>query len=138
MPMIYNVGALAMCNAIVDLIDGGSGAGTIQIRTGSAPANCEASNTGTLLATLTFSDPAFGNAADINPGARATASAITSDTSIDADGTAVHFRIFDSNAVCIIQGSVGTSGSDINFNSVSFVTGAECAITSLTVTVPES
>lgn len=138
MPMIYNTGALAMCNAIVDLIDGGAGAGTIQIRTGSAPANCETANSGTLLATLTFSDPAFGNAADINPGARATASSITADSAIDADGTAAHFRIFDSNSVCIMQGSVGTSGSDINFNAVAFVTGAECQITSLTVTVPES
>jgi hypothetical protein len=136
--MIYNTGALAMCNAIVDLIDGGAGAGTIAIRTGSAPANCETADSGTLLATLTFSDPAFGNAADIAPGARATASAITADSSIDATNTAAHFRIYDSNSVCIIQGAVGTSGSDINFNSVAFVSGAECQITALTVTVPES
>lgn len=136
--MINNTAALAMCNALVDLVDGGAGAGTLGVRTGSAPANCETADSGTLLATLTFSDPAFGNAADIAPGARATASAITADSSIDATGTAAHFRIYDSNSVCVMQGSVGTSGADINFNAVAFVTGAECAITSLTVTVPES
>lgn len=136
--MIRGSAAIAMCDALVDLVDGGAGAGTLTIRTGSAPADCETADSGTLLATLTFSDPAFGAAADIAPGARATASAITADSSIDATNTAAHFRIKDSNAVCIMQGTVGTSGADINFNAVAFVTGAECAITSLTVTVPES
>lgn len=122
----------AMCDALVDLVDGGSGAGTIQIRTGAAPTNVADANSGTLLATLTFSDPAFGAASS----GVATASAITSDSSIDATGTAGHFRIFDSAGTCIAQGSCGTSGADINFDSVSFVAGGVCAISSLTVTQP--
>jgi hypothetical protein len=129
---ISNLARSAAADAVVDLIDAGASAGTLLIRTGSAPTNTTDADSGTLLATLTFSDPAFGAASS----GVATASAITSDTSIDADGTAAHFRIKDSNAVVIAQGTVGTSGSDINFNSVTFVTGGTAAISSLTYTQP--
>lgn len=129
---ISNLARSAMCDALVDLIDGGASAGYIQIRTGSAPTNTTDANSGTLLATLTFSDPAFGAASN----GVATASSITSDTNVDATGTAAHFRFFDSNNTCIMQGTVGTSGADINFDSVSFVAGGTAAISSLTVTQP--
>jgi hypothetical protein len=120
------------CDAIVDLIDGGSGAGTIEIRTGAAPTNPGDADSGTLLATLTFSDPAFGAASS----GTATASAITQDSNVDASGTAAHFRIKDSNGTVIMQGSVGTSGADINFTTTTFVMSGTCSISSLTVTVP--
>lgn len=129
---ISNVARSAMCDALVDLIDGGAGAGTLLIFTGAAPANTTDGDSGTLLATLTFSDPAYGSASS----GVAQESSITSDSSIDATGTAQHFRIKDSNGVVIMQGSVGTSASDINFNSVSFQTGGTCAVTDLPVTVP--
>lgn len=129
---ISNQDRSAMCDALVDSIDAGAGAGTLQIRTGAAPAATTDADSGTLLATLTFSDPAFGAASN----GVATASSITSDTNIDATGTAEHFRIKDSNARVVAQGSVGTSGADINFNSVSFVAGGTCAISSMTVTMP--
>lgn len=122
----------AMCDAFVDKIDEGAGAGTLVIRTGSAPAATTDADTGTLLATLIFSDPAFGAAS----AGVATANNITSDSSIDATGTAGYWRIKDSDAEVHAQGSVGTSGADINFNSLSFVSGGTCAITSLTITVP--
>ncbi len=129
---ISNLARSAMCDALVDLLDGGSGAGTLEIRTGAAPTNTTDADSGTLLATLTFSDPAFGAASN----GVATASAITSDSSIDATGTAAHFRAKDSSGTVILQGSVGTSGADLNFNSVSFVSGGTCSISSLTVTQP--
>lgn len=124
----------AACDAIVDLIDGGASAGTITIRTGAAPASPGDADSGTLLATLTFSDPAFGAAA----AGVATASAITDDTDVDATGTAAHFRIYDSDANCIAQGSVGQGSGDIDFDDTSFVAGGTAQISSLTVTVPES
>lgn len=120
------------CDAIVDLIDGGSGAGTLEIRTGSAPTNPSDADSGTLLATLTFSDPAFGAASS----GTATASAITQDASVDANGTAAHFRIKDSSGTVIMQGSVGTSGADLNFTTTTFVLSGTCSVSSLTVTVP--
>jgi hypothetical protein len=122
----------AMVDAFVDKIDEGAGAGTIVFRTGSAPAATTDADTGTLLATLTFTDPAFGAAAS----GTATADTIASDTNIDATGTAGYWRIKDSDAEVHAQGSVGTSGADINFNSLSFVAGGTCAITSLTITQP--
>ena len=66
----------AACNAIVDLVDAGAGAGTIKVYTGAAPTNPGDAASGTLLGTLTCSDPAFGASST----GTATASAITSDT----------------------------------------------------------
>ena len=121
-----------MADALVDLLDAGAGPATLAIRTGSPPTNVSDADAGTLLATLTFSDPAFGSASS----GVATASAITSDSSVDATGTAGHFRIKDSNSLTICQGTVGTSATDLVFNSASFVAGGVCSISSLTVTVP--
>ena len=132
--LVSILGRNAAVDAVAALVNGGASAGYIQIRTGSAPAATTDANTGTLLATLPMNDPAFG----ASSAGTATAATITSDTNIDATGTAAHFRIFDSNNVCIMQGTVGTSGSDINFNSVSFVAGGTCAISSLLLTLPAS
>lgn len=136
--MAFKIGTSARnaaCDALVDLIDGGASAGYIQIRTGAAPTNPGDANSGTLLATLTFSDPAFGAASS----GQATASAITSDSSADASGDAGHFRIFDSNNVCIGQGTCDETGSpDMLFDEKSIVAGGVVAITSMTITVPAS
>lgn len=125
----------AACNAVVDLIDAGAAAGYIQIRTGAPPANCAAANSGTLLGTLNMSDPAFGNAAN----GVATASAISNDTSADASGDAGHFRVFDSDNNCILQGTAGEAGDTPNmvFDEKSIVAGGVIAITAMTVTQPE-
>ena len=126
----------AVRNAMVDsataLIDAGSGAGKIEIRTGAAPTNTSDADSGTLLATVTFSDPSFG----ASSAGTATANSITSDTNVDNSGTAAHFRIKDSNNVVRCQGTVGTSGADMNFNTTTFVAGGTAAISSLTLTQP--
>ena len=125
----------AACDAVVDLIDAGSGAGYIQVRTGSPPTNPGDSNSGTLLGTLPFSDPAFGSAST----GVATASAITNDSSADASGDAGHFRAFDSNNVCHLQGTAGESADtpDMVFDEKSIVAGGVIACTSFTVTMPQ-
>lgn len=137
-PKIGVAGAIAACDAVVDLMDAGTGAGYVEIRTGSGPAGVDIVSDGTLLATCTCSDPAFGNAADATPGGIATASAISDDTSADATGTAGYYRGFDSAGNCVIQGSVGTSSADMIINSVSITSGATVSVDSWTVTVPES
>lgn len=126
----------AACDAIVDLVDGGAGAGTLQIRTGSPPTNPADADTGTLLGTLTFSDPAFGNASS----GTATASAITSDTNADASGDAGHFRVKDSNGNVIFQGTAGEAAdsADMTFDEKSIVATGVIACSSFTVTVPAS
>ena len=125
----------AACDAIVDLVDGGTGAGTIEIRTGSPPATPATADSGTLLGTLTFSDPAFGSAST----GVATAAAIASDTNADASGDAGHFRVKDSSGTVIFQGTAGNSGDtpDLVFNNKAIVSGGTIAITSMTVTVPQ-
>ncbi|HEX9904622.1 MAG TPA: hypothetical protein VGA77_06630 [Propylenella sp.] len=138
---ITNVAAKAAADAVVDLVDGGAGAGLLRIYAGSVPADADAALGGaTLLATLTMSDPAFGAAADAAPGATATASAITSDTSADATGTASFFRLLDSNALAIMQGLVTATGGggDMEINSVSITSGVTVQCTSFTYTQPES
>ncbi len=132
---ISTIARNAACDAIVDLIDADTNGGTIKIYTGSQPTNPQtALGAQVLLATLTFSTTAFGSAST----GVATASAITSDSSIDATGTAAWARIADESGDVIADVTVGTSGADINFNSVSFVATGTCAISSMTMTVPES
>jgi hypothetical protein len=134
-PRLSNAAASAAADAVVDLIDAGAGAGTIKIYDGTIPTNANtAIGSQVLLATLTFSDPAFGAASN----GVATASAITSDSSADATGTASWARIADSNGNTVMDVTVGTSGEDINFNTVSFVSGATIAISSLTYTQPKT
>lgn len=114
-----------MCDVFVDALDAGAGAGTLKIYT---------SAFGTLLATLTFSDPAFGAAS----GGTATASAISDDTSADATGTAAVLRLQDSTPATVAEGTVSTSGADLNLNTTSITSGDRVACTSATITMPAS
>lgn len=119
-------------NAQLDAVTTAVGAsGKLRIYSGTRPANVAASITGTLLAELTL-NATFAPAAS---GGVLTLNAITSDTSADATGTATHFRIFQSNGTtAVIDGDVGTSGSDLNLNSTSLTTGGSVAVTSFTIT----
>lgn len=122
------------CDAIVDDIDFGSGAGTIAIRTGAQPTNVGDADSGTLLGTLTFSDPAFGGASV----GVASASPITSDTSADASGTAGHFRIKDSSGNIHSDGTCGQGTGDLSFDDNTIVAEGTIAISSMQITVPIS
>lgn len=137
---ISNVAAKALADAFDDQVNIGSTAAAIDIRTGAQPADPDTAATGTLLATLTMSDPAFGAATDASPGGLLTAGAITQDSSADATGTACYFRIraTGTGADDVADGECGTSGADLNFNTTSITAGSTVSITSLTVTMPES
>lgn len=121
MATLSTAGRNAACNAVVDLIDAGAAAGTLVFKTSG---DVE-------VATLTFSDPAFGNAAT----GVATASAITSDTSATG-GTTTKATMQDSDANIVITPTVGTSGSDINLSSTTIGAGDTVSMSSLTVTMP--
>lgn len=133
-PRLTNAAASAAADAVVDRIDVG-GAGTIKIYDGTIPTDADtAITTQVLLATLTFSATAFGAASN----GVATAAAITDDSSADATSTATWARIASGGGTNQMDVTVGTSGEDINFNTVSFVTGATVSITSLTYTQPKT
>lgn len=137
---ISNVAAKALADAFDDQVNIGSAAAAIDIRTGAQPADPDTAATGTLLATLTMGDPAFGVATDAAPGGLLTAGAITADSSADATGTAGYFRIraTGTGADDVADGECGASGADLNFNTTSITAGSTVSITSLTVTMPES
>lgn len=124
----------AACNGIVDLLDAGAGAGTIGFRTGAQPTNVGDADTGTLLGTCTFSDPAFGNAST----GVATASAITSDTNADASGTCAHARFKDSDANICFDADAAQGSGTVNFDNNVIVAGGTIAVSAMTVTVPIS
>jgi hypothetical protein len=129
---ISDIARNAFDAALTALIDGGGGAGKIQIYTGSPPANTTDGASGTLLSTMTFSATSFGTPAT----GVTTANTITSDASVAATGTAGYYRIKDHANVCIGQGIVGLSGADLNLDSLSFILAGTCAITSATITMP--
>ena len=133
-----NAVVIAGLDAMVDLIDGGT-TPVIEIRDGAVPADADAAETGTLLASLTMDGTAaFGGAADATGKARATAAAIGSDASADATGTASYFRIKTQTAGTVrFQGTVGTATSDLILNTVSITIGSTVAITAATVDLPE-
>ena len=117
--------------------------GAINIYSGTIPADADADvGAGTLLATLTFNANWIGAAS----AGVMTLAAIVSDTNVDASGTAAWFRMHDvsegptgsSATKKRIDGTVGTSGADLNFNTVTFVAGGTAAISSFTITLPAS
>jgi hypothetical protein len=133
--------AIAACNGIVDLIDGGTPPGLLRIYDGSKPADPDvAVGAQVLLAELTLSNPAFGGAVDASPGGRATASTITDDSSANATGTAAWFRVVQGGGnTGVIDGDVSATGGggDLQLNSTAIQSGAQVSITSWTFTVPQ-
>jgi hypothetical protein len=119
----------AVRNARLDVIETTiSTSPTLEIRTGSVPANCAAADSGTVVATLTLPSDWMAAAS----GGSKALSGTWQDTSADATGTAAHFRI-KQGATCHIQGTVGTSGTDMVVDSVSFTAGQQFTVTAFTL-----
>jgi hypothetical protein len=116
---LFDVTRNAACNAVVDLVDL-SGAGTLRFETSS----------GVPVATLAFSNIAFGSAAT----GTATANAITPDSKA-AGGTVSKASVY-SGTTKLWENTVGTSGAEINLSTLSIPVGAKVAISSLTITMP--
>jgi hypothetical protein len=122
------------CDAVVDLLDGGSAAGTIKIYTGAQPAAANDAATGTLLVTITLADPAFGVA---NTGAAALAGTPLSATA-GASGVAGWARFADSTGATVLDGSVTATGGggQVELATTTISSGVTVQITSGTVTMP--
>lgn len=128
--------ANALANSVDDTVNGGTGAGTIKVYTGTQPATADTAASGTLLATFTLGDPAFGAAAS----GVITLSGVPLTVAAVATGTAGWFRI-ESNGgatLSVLDGSVGTTGNQINLNTTSITSGVNVTITSGTITMPTS
>lgn len=123
----------AVRNAKLDAITTATGnAALLRIYDGTPPANANAALSGnTKLAELVCGTP-FAPAAS---GGVLTANAISNDASADATGTASFYRLYKSDGTTVInQGSVGTSGADLNLNTLAIVSGGPVAVSSFTFT----
>ena len=125
--------SLASWNLALDAGINVLNSGFLEIYTGTQPATPDTALSGnTLLATLPLSATAFGASSS----ATKTANAITSATAA-ATGTATFFRVYKSDGTtAVIDGSVGTSGADLNLNTTSIVTGATVSVSSWTISDP--
>lgn len=119
----------AVRNAMLDAITAAIGSsGLVRIYDGSRPASGGTATT--LLAQLALS----ATAAPAASSGVLTLNAITQDASADATGTATWFRITTSGGTFVIDGSVSTSGSDLNLTTTSIVITQPVSISSFTIT----
>lgn len=122
----------AVRNASLDAIETTiSTAPTLEIRSGTKPADCAAADSGTVLATMTL--PADWMAAAAS-GVKAL-SGTWEDAEADAAGTAGHFRI-KQGATCHVQGSVTATGGggDMTLDNTSIAVGQQVTITGFNIT----
>lgn len=125
----------AAVNGKADYISDQLDNGYIRIYDGTIPTNADtALGAQVLLAELRFSATASGAAV----AGVVTFSAITTDASANATGTASWFRALKSDGSTVIfDGTVGTATSDIVLNTTSIVSGAEVSISAFTYTQPK-
>jgi hypothetical protein len=113
-----------LCDLVVDAVDGGStdSSGDIAIYTASFA---------TLLCTINFAaPPAFGAASS---GAASATSLPRTGTAV-AGGTAAVFRMRNRDNTELLNGSVGTSGQDMNLSSTTIATNDEISLNTITYT----
>jgi hypothetical protein len=129
---ISNTAANAEADALARLLDNGY----LRIYSGTQAADADtAIGAQVLLAELRFN-------ATSAPAASAgvlTFNAFTSDSSADATGTATWARALKSDGTTVVfDESVGTSGANLNLNSVAISAGAAVSVSSHSYTVPKT
>jgi hypothetical protein len=127
--------SVEVANAEMDALAAKLVNGKLMIYNGTQPATVDTALSGnTLLATLTFGAAPFAPSSN----GVLTANAITSGTAVaSAPPNASFFRATKSDGVtAVCDGSVGTSGCDLNLGSVAIQSGAIVSVSSMTITQP--
>lgn len=119
----------AQANAFGDLFN----SGTIQIRSGSQPADPDDAASGTLLVEIDLPADAFGSAASGVISKSGTWSGIAI-----ATNTAGWARFISSDTLKTFDVTVGEVGDDLTIDDESIVTGNVVMVTAFTFTVPAS
>lgn len=123
-------------NGIVDLVDTGTlnPNGYVEFRTGTKPASPQAAVSGLLLATLGYSNPAFGSFSS----GLAAANPIASDSNLANSGVCTWFRTYNRDGVPVWDGDVTITGGggDIEFDNVNFIQGGQVDLESLGAVMP--
>ena len=125
-------------NARLDTIESTNGTScSLEIRSGALPANCAATRTGTILATINLPTDWMAAASS---GSKAIAGT-WQDASADNTGIAGHFCIYNSQATkdgttCFMQGDVTATGGGgaMTVDSTSFTAAQQFTVTSFTLT----
>lgn len=125
-------------NARLDTIESTNGSScSLEIRSGSLPANCAAAGSGTILATINLPSDWLAAAS----GGSKAINGTWQDASADNTGTAAHFRMYNSqatkdNTTCFLQGDVTATGGGgaMTVDSTSFAAGQQFTVTSFTLT----
>jgi hypothetical protein len=127
----------AVRNAMLNSIETTVGtAAVLKIRTLAPPSDCATADTGTVLASITL---ASDWAAAASGGTKAWSGLPVTDASIDASGTAAHWRLYASDGTtCHAQGTVTVTGGggDLTVDSTAFVAAQAFNVTAWTWTAP--
>ena len=100
-------------NARLDAVETAiSTAPTLKLYSGSAPANCAAADTGTLLVSMTLPSDWMAAA---NAASKAMAGSWSGTASGGAGATPTHFRLFQ-GATCHLQGTAGIGSGECQVN----------------------
>jgi hypothetical protein len=132
-PLPYDASVIAAVNAFTALLN----SGFIKIYSGAQPA-LNAAASGTLLATLTFSATAFPTSVAAGGTVTATANAITSGTAGNTAAAGYFALVKSDNSTIVATGSVGTSGADLNLNTLSITSGNTVSCSSFLITMLET
>ena len=119
----------AQRNMLADAIASDIGGYTLSIYTGSQPATANDAASGTKLVDISING--------FNAAASGSATLDTSSPNVGtavATGTAGWGRI--TGATGVIDGTVGTSGTDFTINSTAITSGATVTLTAMTITQP--
>lgn len=116
----------------LDLVESSTGtAPKLRIFSGSAPANCAAADSGTLLAELTLPSDWMNAASGTT---KTLAGSWTGTASAGSGATPTHFRIWNSGATtCHVQGSCGIGSGDLQVNGT-ITSGQTVTVSSFTLT----
>lgn len=114
-------------DALLDAIETACGtAAVLRVLTGSAPANCAAAETGTILAEMTLPSDWMAAAS----GGVKAKSGTWQDVSANASGTPGYYRIYNSGlTTCHVQGSSGVGSGELNFDGT-FTAGQASSVNS--------
>jgi hypothetical protein len=137
-PFFSDAAAAAQVAAVGALCN----SGTIKVYTGSQPTDANtAVGAQVLLGTFTFNATAFGTPSPSGSAPSRVSSAAAgsiSDISAVASGTAAWFRAIKSDGTTVVyDGSVGTTGCDLNLTDTSITSGEAMSISSFALSAPE-
>lgn len=124
--------AVSVRNARLDAFETDTGTDAIlKLRTGAAPANCAAADSGTVLCSMTLPTDYLAAASG---GTKAKAGT-WSGTAIGGGGTIAHFRIYKSNGTtCQMQGTCGLGSGDMSLDNNVVADGQTITVTSFILT----